>query len=214
MKGTRSLSGILYLLMSMAVSGAALLVTPVVCASDDRDDWRLVSAPPPPGPYRVVNLDPRVPGQAGIPGRGDLPRFPRAMADRTPETTGAAPATRRRADYQAPVNRVPVYQAPMKRLPKMQPPVKRVPVMQAPMNQPAARAPRSYQERMYRPPANNYPGPSEYPGEMGGQDAGTMAPRGYYPSQPYPAEEEVPPPPVYDAMMKSPPGAYQSGAGR
>ena len=199
MKGTHSLSGILSLLMSMTVGCAAMLATPVVCASADRDDWRLVSAPPPPGPYRAVNLDPRVPGQEEIPG----------MGNRAPETTGAAPAAWRRADYQAPVN-----PAPMKRLPKMQPPVKRLPVMQAPMNQPLPRAPGDYQHRISRPPANAYPEVPGYPGERGRQDAGTMVPRGYYPSQPYPAESEVPPPPVYDAMMQSPSGAYQSGAGR
>ena len=27
------------------------------------NDWEIVSAPPPPGPYRAVNLDPRIPGQ-------------------------------------------------------------------------------------------------------------------------------------------------------
>lgn len=27
------------------------------------DDWKVVSAPPPPGPYSTVNVDPRVPGQ-------------------------------------------------------------------------------------------------------------------------------------------------------
>lgn len=27
------------------------------------DDWKIVSAPPPPGPYETVNVDPRVPGQ-------------------------------------------------------------------------------------------------------------------------------------------------------
>jgi hypothetical protein len=27
------------------------------------DDWKIVSAPPPPGPYSTVNVDPRVPGQ-------------------------------------------------------------------------------------------------------------------------------------------------------
>ena len=31
------------------------------------DDWVLVSAPPPPGPYRAVNIDPRVPGQDTVP---------------------------------------------------------------------------------------------------------------------------------------------------
>jgi hypothetical protein len=31
------------------------------------DDWALVSAPPPPGPYQSVNIDPRVPGQDAAP---------------------------------------------------------------------------------------------------------------------------------------------------
>lgn len=31
------------------------------------DDWALVSAPPPPGPYNSVNIDPRVPGQDAAP---------------------------------------------------------------------------------------------------------------------------------------------------
>ena len=29
-------------------------------------DWAIVSAPPPPGPYQSVNLDPRIPGQEDI----------------------------------------------------------------------------------------------------------------------------------------------------
>ena len=32
-----------------------------------KDDWAVVSAPPPPGPYRAVNIDPRVPGVGAIP---------------------------------------------------------------------------------------------------------------------------------------------------
>jgi hypothetical protein len=30
------------------------------------DDWAIVSAPPPPGPYQSVNVDPRIPGQEDI----------------------------------------------------------------------------------------------------------------------------------------------------
>lgn len=204
MKGIHSLSGIQFLLISMTLCCAALLATPVVSASADRDDWRVVSAPPPPGPYRPVNLDPRVPGQAGIPVTGN----------RMPETTGAASAAGPRAYYQEPVNPAPRYQAPMNRLSNMQEPVKRLPLMQTPMNQPAPRAPGGYQQRMYRPSANAYPGPAGYPGEKARQDAVTKAPGRYYPAQPYPDEEEVPPPPVYDGMMQSYPGGYQSGAGR
>ena len=31
------------------------------------EGWDIVSAPPPPGPYRAVNLDPRIPGQGMVP---------------------------------------------------------------------------------------------------------------------------------------------------
>jgi hypothetical protein len=30
------------------------------------DDWAIVSAPPPPGPYQSVNIDPRIPGQEDV----------------------------------------------------------------------------------------------------------------------------------------------------
>ena len=30
------------------------------------DDWAIVSAPPPPGPYQSVNVDPRIPGQEDV----------------------------------------------------------------------------------------------------------------------------------------------------
>ena len=48
-----------------------LQAAPVVVAEDApftySDDWGLVSAPPPPGPYQAVNIDPRVPGQDALP---------------------------------------------------------------------------------------------------------------------------------------------------
>lgn len=44
-----------------------------VLAMDEREaatssdsDWSIVSAPPPPGPYRSVNIDPRIPGQDDV----------------------------------------------------------------------------------------------------------------------------------------------------
>ena len=50
----------------------SLLQLPTVAVAQDvpftySDDWSLVSAPPPPGPYQAVNIDPRVPGQDAIP---------------------------------------------------------------------------------------------------------------------------------------------------
>ena len=45
------------------------------------DDWGLVSAPPPQGPYNAINLDPRIPGQdlvapMPMPNRTARPRMP------------------------------------------------------------------------------------------------------------------------------------------
>ncbi len=52
------------------------------------DDWALVSAPPPQGPYNAINLDPRIPGQDLV--------APMPMPDIEPPVVpgpGAAPST-------------------------------------------------------------------------------------------------------------------------
>jgi len=41
----------------------ALVDAPAPAAYTYNDDWGLVSAPPPQGPYNAINLDPRIPGQ-------------------------------------------------------------------------------------------------------------------------------------------------------
>ncbi len=233
MKDAHSLTGYLSLLMSIIVGGTAILMTTVVSVSADTGDWRRVSAPPPPGPYRAVNLDPRIPGQAGTSARGNIPLFPQPTGNRVPDTSAAAKAAGGRANYRAPVNPASVRQAPMKQVPAYQAPVMRGPVGQPARKQPLARVPGAYQNRTPELPVKAWPRPSGYMGQMDGQDFGSRPPprgyypsqpyqaeeevpppRGYYPSQPYQAEEEVPPPAVYDAMMQAPPGAYQSGAGR
>jgi hypothetical protein len=61
--------------VSGSVVLALLLVTAPLLADEAApdsgftytDDWAVVSAPPPPGPYRAVNIDPRVPGVDAIP---------------------------------------------------------------------------------------------------------------------------------------------------
>jgi len=54
----------------------ALLLLPAPVFADESapgteftytDEWAVVSAPPPPGPYRAVNIDPRVPGVDAVP---------------------------------------------------------------------------------------------------------------------------------------------------
>ena len=184
MKDARSLSAYLFFMMSVVVGSASVLVATSTPASANAEDWTLVSAPPPPGPYRAVNLDPRVPGHEGIPAIGNAPRFLQQPGNISSETAGTAPAAGGQANYQAPVKQLPL------------------------------QVPGAYQTRMPRFPVNAYPGPSRYPAQMGRPNFGTMPPRGYYPSQPRQPEEVVPPPPVYDAMMRAPPGAYQSDARR
>ncbi len=47
------------------------------------DDWAIVSAPPPPGPYNPVHLDPRIPGQEGnVRSQLSLQRAPAITAER------------------------------------------------------------------------------------------------------------------------------------
>ncbi len=107
MKGARSLSNSLFSLLSIA--GAVLLFTATIApASANSGDWSLVSAPPPPGPYRTVNLDPRVPGQEGSPAIGNAPRFLRPPENIVPDIKAAAPAAGGQANYQTPVNQLPL----------------------------------------------------------------------------------------------------------
>jgi hypothetical protein len=153
------------------------------------DDWAIVSAPPPPGPYNPVNLDPRIPGQEDNIGT-ELSSHgsPPAMSpDRITEHMAADPPaagqpviesrppawTARQAPYSAP----PVYRAP---------PVygygRTPPRVQSPWS--AAPYPQSF------PPAGwTGPGPGAF-------------------------EEEVPPPPVYERMNRPPTGPYGYGSGR
>jgi hypothetical protein len=93
MKAARSLSNSLFSLLSTA--GAVLLFTATIApASANSGDWSLVSAPPPPGPYRTVNLDPRVPGAEGIPMIGNTPGFAQPGESRVPVApTGRLPGT-------------------------------------------------------------------------------------------------------------------------
>lgn len=178
MKGTRSLSGSLFSPVSI-VGAVALLAATIAPVSANTDDWSLVSAPPPPGPYRSVNLDPRVPGPEGIPMIGVAPVFSQPGESRAPVTPDAAPAAGGQANYQTQMNRLP------------------------------PQVPGRYQSLRPRPPVN-----ARYPAQVGRQNYGTMPSRGYFPTHPYQAKEIVPPPPVYDAIMRAPAGRNQGGTGR
>jgi hypothetical protein len=154
------------------------------------DDWAIVSAPPPPGPYQSVNVDPRVPGQEDV---------------RTPFMSGfTAPSA---SDAQLPDDFMGA------------PPAAGVPSPEAPGadsrqesfgNQPP---PGYYRSRGYnqnRPAyGQDYRAPYGYP------PSGN--PRYGYPSSPWDnppvqrAEDEVPPPPAYNRMFAPPPPAYRYG---
>lgn len=134
------------------------------------DDWETVSAPPPPGPYRSINLDPRIPGQGAASSFAmEPPAMPRS--NRSPAAM-PAPAAGARAE-QPPVTR--------REAVNVRPPVP------GPYNRP----PQGYPQGV-----SPYRGPMGYPGHRNMPPPGTYYGRGMQRRQP-----EVPPPPVYDAMM-------------
>ncbi len=194
------------------VSGTAvlslILVTAPVLADEPvpntkftyTDDWAVVSAPPPPGPYRAVNIDPRVPGvdaipplpmdAVGPPAENVIPA--EAMAN---APAAGIPATRQTAETPA---------ADLNRQRTTQPAIPG-------RTQRAAPSPQGY----YYPAPSRYPAqshsvapavpPGAYPGYR------TQPDYGYYGSPAYrQGQHQVPPPPMYDSMMRN---RYPAGKG-
>jgi hypothetical protein len=151
------------------------------------DDWSLVSAPPPPGPYRAVNIDPRVPGQDAIP----------------PITTGAESIHSWEHLPAEIVNAPPAAGIPATD-PRMEPPLQQeVPDAYGP-----APVPGAYQGYRQIPPDNRYTEPTGMPPPQKYNKYRNMPPSGYYRSPEAQVEPDVPPPPVYDAMTGETSGAY------
>lgn len=149
------------------------------------DDWAIVSAPPPPGPYNTVNLDPRIPGQEGNISPDMGMRMPPAISDdRIADEMVAAP----------PAAGQPAIEA--------RPPARAA-------RQTPYRAPPGYgygrMPSRTRPAWSMTPHTRNYPPTGWGAGQGTG---------PEAVEEEVPPPPVYDRMIGTPPGPYGYGSGR
>jgi hypothetical protein len=155
------------------------------------DDWAIVSAPPPPGPYQSVNIDPRIPGQEDVVPQfaGGLNASP-AMNDQLPEDfMGAPPA----AGIPSPPGAATYHGQDAI---GYQPP-------------PGYYSSREYGARHsapvqpYRSPYYGYPQP--------------VNPRYGYQSQPWNGapvqrtEDEVPPPSVYNRMVVPPPPGYRGG---
>jgi hypothetical protein len=168
-----------------------LLQLPVVAVAQDApftysDDWGLVSAPPPPGPYQAVNIDPRVPGQDTIPPMSTDVETAEGWAEMPADMDAAPPAAGNPAS-----------------VPAMEPPIQHRPGGYGP-----APAPGAYDGRMQQPPDYQFPQPTGMPGPEPYTNYGDMPPSGYYRSPSVQMEEEVPPPPVYDAMTGESGGIY------
>lgn len=168
-----------------------LQAAPVAMAQDApftySDDWSLVSAPPPPGPYRAVNIDPRVPGQDAIP----------------PLTTGAE-SFYGWEHLQHEIDSNPPAAGRSTLPPDVEPPVQ----PNGPGNYGPVPVPGAYQGRLQRPPDYRYPEPTVMPNPEQNPTYGDMPPSGYYKSPAVQMEQEVPPPPVYDAMTGESGGVY------
>lgn len=191
----RCLSGISVTLMLLLVAMPARSeeATPPMTFTYS-DNWSKVSAPPPSGPYRSIHIDPRVPGQ------GSLPPLPGAV--QPPQTWEEVQAETESSPPGAGTPAVVVQDEPLQQL----------------------RAPevRSYGRMRPRQPAYSYPDRGGYPDHgyypnrpqrpdyrdyrsrppADYQDYRSRPPAGYYGAPARRQEQEVPPPPVYDAMME------------
>jgi len=180
-----------------------LLVTAPVLADESvpdsaftyTDDWAVVSAPPPPGPYRPVNIDPRVPGADAIP--------PLSMDEVTMPARNDIPA-------EALAN-APAAGIPATRLPQESP--ASALDTQSPAPARAGQVPPS-------PSRYYYPAPPRYPAQTrsappSGYPVYRNQPNYGYGSPTYRQEQQqVPPPPVYDSFIrKQPPYGRPPGKG-
>jgi hypothetical protein len=150
------------------------------------EGWDVVSAPPPPGPYRAVNLDPRIPGQSMVP---LLP-----VEGQPANAVSEKPVTEIPAEA---LNNPPAAGAPA-RSHAPAAPAARLNIEQAALPPPV---PGRYNRMMPAPPASNYPVPSRSPMQSGYPGYRNTPPMGYYGAPVRRPAQQVPPPPVYDAMM-------------
>jgi hypothetical protein len=171
------------------------------------DEWTLVSAPPPAGPYRSVNIDPRVPGVGAV-APAQMP-----MNLRPPQSASEIPGDP--AIAEAPVDQPLEAAAPLPEDAMEQPPAAGIavplPEMVAPADAvldalqpyPGSRlpAPGYYGRTMPPPPAFNHPAPMRYPRQAGYPGYRNMPPFGYYSPPMRLQEPEVPPPPVYEQQQ-------------
>jgi hypothetical protein len=154
------------------------------------DDWAIVSAPPPPGPYQSVNVDPRIPGQEDVvtPFASGF-NAPPALGEQLPgDFMGAPPAAGTRSSAAS-----GTYSR-----------------QESIAHEPPPGYYRSRGFNQNRPaPIQEYRAPYDYPRPANSRYGYTPSPWNYPPVQR--AEDEVPPPPVYNRMLAPPPPVYSSG---
>ena len=164
------------------------------------DDWAVVSAPPPPGPYRAVNIDPRVPGVDTIP--------PLPMDAVTPSAVDDIPAE---ALANPPAAGIPATLPPQDR------PASALDTQQSSQTLTPERTERVAPS----PPGYYYSAPLRYSAQTrSAPPAGYSGYRhqpayGYYGAPAYhQGEQQVPPPPAYDAMLRNQrPYGHPAGTG-
>lgn len=154
------------------------------------DDWAIVSAPPPPGPYQSVNVDPRIPGQEDV---------------RTPFVSGFNAPTA--LDKGLPGDFMGA------------PPAAGTPSSAAPSTYSSQESfgqeppPGYYRSRGFnqnRPaPVQDYREPYGYPRSGNSRYGYRPSPWSNPPVQR--TEDEIPSPPVYNRMVAPPPPGYRSG---
>ncbi len=175
-----------------------LLMTAPVLAQETEftytDDWAVVSAPPPPGPYRAVNIDPRVPGADAVP---PLPMD----AVTTPSGEDRIPAE---ALANAPAAGIPASHQPTD-----------TPASAVSKQRAAPPEMPGYPQRVAPSPSGYYySAPPQYPAQSHSvppaappaayQGYRNQPAYGYYGSPAYrQGQQQVPPPPRYDSMMRN-----------
>jgi hypothetical protein len=163
------------------------------------DDWAVVSAPPPPGPYRAVNIDPRVPGvdaipplsmdKATMPVRQDIPAEALANAP-----SAGIPATRLPSGN--PASTLDTYPPAQVASPAQTRNVPPVP------------------SRYYYPAPSRYPAQTRSVPQPGYRVYGSQPNYGYGSPAYRQGQQQVPPPPVYDSTIRNQsPYGYPTGKG-
>ena len=154
------------------------------------DDWAIVSAPPPPGPYQSVNVDPRIPGQEDVrTPYGSSLDTPRVQSEQLPgDFTGAPPSAGIPARPMAPG----AYTG-----------------QESSGNQPP---PGYYRSQGYNQswpaPVQDYSGSYGYP--PSGDSRYGYAPSPWYNTPGQRSEDDIPPPPLYNGMTGPPSPVYRN----